>query len=370
MPIQRIAILGAGNGGMAAAADLTLRGFEARLFSRSQGTLHPILDRGGIEIVEEGKASFARPHRITSDIEEAVSGADLIMIVAPAVAHAYLGEKLTPYLRDGQIILLNPGHTGGSLHLANVLRQSGLKVKIPIGETVTLSYICRMTGAARVEIYRRTTHLRLAAFPGKFTSQVFRAIGGIYPNVAPGESVLETGLSNLNAIMHPAGMIGNAGWIEKTSGDFRFYSEGITPAIANVIAAVDRERLGIVERLGLAPRTFVEIFHQAGLTSDAALKSGSVHQATQESLPNRAIKSPPTLNHRYLNEDVGYGLVPMAELGRLVGVETPVIDALISLASTMNQTDYRKEGLTLKKMGLEKIQFKDLRSFLQRGFGD
>ena len=368
MAIHRVAVLGAGNGGCAAAADLTLRGYEVHHYSRSENTLKPILERGGIEIIEGGKSSFARPHLVTTNMAEAVAKADLLMIAAPSVAHEYLATNLAPHLSDSQIIFLNPGHTGGSLHLASALKRLGLKAKIRICETVTLTYICRLAGPARVEIYRRTTHLRCAAFPGRVTTELVEEICKIYPNVVQAENVMETGLSNINAIMHPAGMLGNAGWIENSGGNFYFYSEGITPAIARLIRAVDHERLNIVRQLGLKPLSFVEIFYQAGLTSGAARSSGSVYQAIKESVPNQAIKSPACLNHRYLNEDVGYGLVPMAEIGRLAKVETPMIDALITLASEVNQVNYRSDGLTLEKMGLAGVNLKDLKTLLYEGF--
>jgi opine dehydrogenase len=225
-----------------------------------------------------------------------------------------------------------------------------------------------MPRPARVEVYRRTTNLRCAAFPGKATSELVQELQAIFPNLVPADTVLDTGFANINAIMHPAGMIGNAGWIEKSRGDFYFYREGITPAIAAWIEEVDRERLQIVDRLGLKPLRFVDIFHQAGLTSEEARASGSIYRAISESEPNRTIKSPSTLDHRYLKEDVGYGLVPMAEIGRLTGVKTPVIDSLITLASAISRTDYRSLGLTLEKMGLTGIRAEDLPMVLREGF--
>jgi opine dehydrogenase len=368
MSIQKIAVLGAGNGGCAVAADLTLRGYEVRLFSRSESTLLPISKRGGIELVEDGAEKFAAPFLVSPNLPPVVNGADLIIIAAPAVAHEYLAQNLARHLAEGQRILLNPGHTGGSLHFANILSRAGLKANIDLCETVTLTYICRMPQSARVEIYRRTTRLRCAAFPAKDTAELVREIQEIFPNVIPAANVLETGFANINAIMHPAGMLGNAGWIEKTAGDFYYYREGITPAIAAWIEAVDRERLEIVQRLGLDPLRFVDIFHQAGLTSEAARTSGSIYRAINESEPNRTIKSPKTLEHRYLREDVGYGLVPMAEIGRLLAVNTPVIDALITLASVVSRTDYRKDGLTVEKMGLAGVTPEHLPGVLQNGF--
>ena len=48
-PIKTIAIIGAGNGGCAAAAHLTQRGFDIRLYGRSARTTEPLSAIGGIE---------------------------------------------------------------------------------------------------------------------------------------------------------------------------------------------------------------------------------------------------------------------------------------------------------------------------------
>jgi len=131
---------------------------------------------------------------------------------------------------------------------------------------------------------------------------------------------------------------------------------------------LDGERLEIVRALGLTPLRFVDIFHGAGLTTTGARDSGSSYQAIHESEPNFTIKSPPSLDHRYIKEDVGYGLVPMAEIGKLLGIETPVMDALITLASVALGIDFRVEGLTLEKMGLAGVAPADLQRILTDGF--
>ena len=368
MSIEKVAVLGAGNGGCATAADLSIRGFETRLYSRSEKTLAPLLRRGGIELVEHGQETFGRPHLITPSLDEAVAGADLVTIAVPAVAHGFMARALAPLLTGHQIVHLNPGQTGGSLHFVHELRQAGCRSPVRCCETVTLTSICRMAGPARVEVYRRTANLGCAAFPAESAPDILPEIATVFPNIVPAENVLETGLSNINAIMHPAGMVGNAGWIEQHGGELLFYRQALSPAVARIIEGVDRERLAIVRALGLRPRTFVEIFHAAGLTSDAALESGSVFQATQESEPNKTIAAPRTHDHRYVHEDVGYGLVPMAALAALLDISTPVIQALITLASEMNRTDYRRDGLTLAGMGLEGADAATLQEVLQAGF--
>src|SRR5262249_48545968 len=157
-----------------------------------------VAKRGGIEVVEDGIEQFATPFMVSAHLAPVVDGADLIIVAAPAVAHEYLAKNLAPYLADGQRILLNPGHTGGSLHFANILRSSHVKAQIKLGETVTLTYICRRPQTARVEIYRRTTSLRCAAFPEKNPGDLVGEIKEIFPSVIPAMNVLETGFANIN----------------------------------------------------------------------------------------------------------------------------------------------------------------------------
>ena len=58
----------------------------------------------------------------------------------------------------------------------------------------------------------------------------------------------------------------------------------------------------------------------------------------------------------------------MAEIGKLLDVRTPVMEALITLASTALGLYFRTEGLTLEKMGLAEIRPDDLQKILMNGF--
>jgi opine dehydrogenase len=137
--------------------------------------------------------------------------------------------------------------------------------------------------------------------------------------------------------------------------------------------SMDDERIAVLralnEKAGLNMRvmTFIEYFYEAGLTSEAALRSGDMYQALRESEPNKPIKAPDSLDHRYVNEDVGFGLVPLVEIGRWVGVDMPSTEALIHLGCVMRQRDYWTEGLTLEKMGLDRVPVKRLGEYLWEG---
>lgn len=364
---RSIAVIGAGNGGCTAAADLANRGYEVRLYSRSPERLRPIDEQGGIELTGVLGDTLARISVLTDDITEAVNGAELIMIVVPGPGHEFYARRLAPVLRDHQIIMLNPGQCGGALHFHQVLRKSGFTGNIRICETNSLTYGCRLIGPAKVSVYLSAERLLFAAFPGNLTSQLLSFIKPLYPALVPARDVLETGLLYLNGILHPPGMVLNAGWIEGTRGGFKYYYEGTTPSVARVIEAVDSERLEIMKAVGLRPTTFMDIFYGAGYTTDEAALTGSVYRAFQASEPNKARQAPSDLNHRYMHEDVGHGIVPMSEIAKIVGKSAPVMNAVISLASTIMGVDYYAQGLSLDKMGLAGLVNDDLCGYVMTG---
>ena len=137
--------------------------------------------------------------------------------------------------------------------------------------------------------------------------------------------------------------------------------------MARVIEEVDAERLSVSRAFGLNLPAFIDYFCEAGLTTEAARQAGSVYRAMRESEANRSIKAPAALAHRYVDEDVGYGLVPMSQLGGLRGVMTPAMDSLIALASIARQKDFAKEGLSTEGMGLSGLSAGEIVSRLQSG---
>jgi opine dehydrogenase len=371
--MEGVAVIGAGNGGCAAAADLVRRGYKVNLFSRSEGTLRPIHERGGVEYTGSLGEGFSPVENVTTDMRKAIEGTDVIVITTPTTAHGWCARLLAPLLRPEHIVLLNPGHTGGGLHFVHSLRESGFSGDVRTCETITLAYGCRMAGPAKVRVMAVMTNLRLAAFPSRHLHQVLPKIKELFPNVIPAGNVLDTGLLNLNAMEHPPGMLLNAGWIEFTKGNFRFYSEGITPAVARVIQRIDEERLAVVRtlnrraRLGMKEMSFIEYFHEAGFTSLRAVEANDMYMALQDSEPNKPVKAPDSLRHRYVDEDVGFGLVPIYYLGQMAGVTMPVTRLMIDLACVERGVDFWTEGLTLEKMGLQNVDVGTLAEYLEHG---
>jgi opine dehydrogenase len=365
--ISSVAVLGAGNGGCAAAADLGSRGYDVRLYNRSAARLEPIAHRGGLEKIGATGEDFVGLSTVTTNLVEAVSGADLVMLTVPVSSHPFFADQLVSLLEPDQVLFLNPGHMGGGLFMANEFHRLTGRTDVRICEVSTLSYACRMVGPGAVNIISMTTNLPFAAFPGRCQQELHELVYPLYAQLSQASSVLETGFLDINAVEHPAQIICNAGWLEHTRGDYLFYYEGTTPAVGRVIDAVDDERMSVARAAGVPTKPFTEIFCQLGYTNARAAAEGSAYAAMHESTPNRWLKGPPTLDHRYIHEDVGWGLVPWSELGRAYDTPTPTMDALITLGGALNGRDYRAEGLTLDRLGLANLDAADLDTYLREG---
>lgn len=365
--VRSVAVLGAGNGGCAAAADLALRGFEVRLYNRTNDRIRPILERGGLELAGAAGEGFAELPVVTDDLATALRGVDVVMVTAPLLALPAYAPGLAEMLPSHAVVFLNPGHVGGGLFLVNEIRRLTGRTDVRTAEVSTLSYACRMRGPATVAVLKVMDSLPFASFPGRHRDELLDFVRPLYPSVVPATDVLETAFMDINAVEHPPQIICNAGWVEHTRGDYLFYYEGTTPGVGNVIDRLDEERRAVADALGVRTRPFVEVFHAMGYTTARAAEIGTAFTALQESAPNRWIKGPSSLDHRYLNEDVGWGLVPWAELGRSVRVPTPLMDSLITLGGALTGRDYRSEGLTLERLGLAGLGSETLSAYLREG---
>jgi opine dehydrogenase len=345
-----VAVIGAGNVGCALAADLALRGTEVRLFNRSPGRLAAIRDAGGITVTGEIDG-FAAPSLVTGSLQEAVDGAGVVAVTVPTASLPAYAAALAQATGGEQLIWLNPGHSGGALYLAAELARAG-RGERTICQLTTASHASRLTGPATVRVFLRA-RASVAALPASHLEACHQRLDALLPGqFGRAQSVLEADLANLNAILHPPGMVCNAGWIEATAGKFGFYTEGSGPAVAHVMDAIDHERLALARRLGVRAVPFAELFHQLGFTTGKQPHGGGAYHAIQHSKLIHPIQSPPRLDHRYLHEDVGWGLVPWMHLAAATGSPAPTITALTHLAGVINSIDYQRQGLTLQRLGL------------------
>jgi opine dehydrogenase len=361
---ETYAVIGAGHGGKAMAAHLSLMGFQVKLFNRTFDHISIITQRGGIELESpDGELrGFGAIPCATSDMREALEGTHVVMVVVPSSAHADIAKAAAPYLKNGQIVVLHPGRTCGALEFANTLRANGCTADFTIAEAETFIYASRSDGPAEARIFRIKGAVPLAALPASRTSCVLEAIHPAYPQFIDGVNVLHTGLNNMGAIFHPALTLLNAGWIERTHGDYQFYIDGVTPSVARVLEVLDRERVTVASALGIRARTSLEWLEMA---YDA--KGQDLDEAIHNQQGYYGIKAPATLNHRYIFEDVPMSLVPIASLGMRYGVSVRGMESIIRLGSIIHRTDYWRRGRTVEKLGLAQWSVSELTRYVNEG---
>ncbi len=332
-------MLGAGAGGTAVAFDSASHGHEVRLFDFGQfpTNISAIADQGGIH-AEGALGGFAAVAYAGHDLGEALADADLVHVVGPAYSTEVFGRAAAGQLRSGQAVIVTPGSCGGALAFrqAAALADDG---SMMIGETSTLPYAVRLTEPGRVHVFLKLEGgILLAALPGNRTSELLGRIADVYPSIEPAGSVMQTTLQNANPVIHPAVTLTNAARIE-AGGGFLFYEEGVSNATGQLMAAVDQERIAIGTALGINVVSDPEMGIQQGY-----MLATDYGPAYRDAPGFRGIEAQSQLEHRYLDEDVGYGMVFMSALARQLGVATPTMDSIIHLASVLRDRDYAAEA--------------------------
>jgi opine dehydrogenase len=355
---MRVAVLGAGNGGIASAFDFAQHGHEVSLYAPPEfGANVVAVDKAG-GITASGDLDGFAPIRYAGyDAAEAMAGAELVVLVGPAYSTEPLAAVAGPHLTDGMAVLICPGSCAGAIAFK---RAAGIELddeRYIVGETSTLPYAVRVTDPGVVNVFLKlTTGVYLAGLPRVGTDRLYGLVTDVWPAVEKAESVIQTNLQNRNTLLHPAVTLLNAGLLERTGGDFLFYEEGVTESVGRLIEAVDKERLAIAGALR------VTILSEPALGVRQGYMLEENYSTGYSTAPGfLGIGAQSQLDHRYLTEDVGYSLIFLTDLAARFGVPTPVMDAVITIASIVLARDFRGEGMrTVSTLGLDGMSREEL----------
>ena len=354
---MKITVIGAGNGGQAIAGYCASHGYRVCLYDRSIEVLTPLISTKCIKLT--GAISLeGHLDVITQDICEAINYSNLILVVTTATAHREIAEKIVPYLTDDHTIVLNPGRTFGVLEFGNVLKQKRPLLKCHIAETQTLVFACRIKTPGVVNIIGVKDKVLLAGRNSEETCYVHHLIFPIFPCLIMADSLIETGLLNVGAIFHPSILIFNAATIER-SEVFYFYRQ-MTPQIASCIEQLDEERLAVSHAYGIDLMPVRDWISYAYPET----KGDTLCERLRNNPAYFDIKSPSSIFTRQLTEDIPTGLLPMSELGRVAGVETPLMDSFTHISSALLNVDFIKTGRTLSNLGLAGLNAQEIKNTL------
>jgi opine dehydrogenase len=333
---MKIAVLGGGHGAYAAAADLTEQGHEVRHWRRKSAELSPVVTL----LDSQGKRDV--PINVAPRIEDAVGEAELILIPGPATAQMDIARVMAPHVHDGQVVFLPPG-TFGSYAMAQVV-----KPKLLWAETGTLPWLARKRGPAEVAITIRAVRLPTGVYPIKEKDRAMAVIRKAFPSVEPCGNALSGALMNAGPIIHPPLILMNAGPLE-ASNNYDIHSEGTQPAVRAVTDRLDNERIALREALGFGAPHYPLKDHY---TSDRWMY-GDAHKKLVQSGDWR--EPVPLREHRYMTEDVVFGLAFLVSVARWAKVPAPVAEGLLAVASAILNKDLSRGERTLESLGLSAL---------------
>jgi opine dehydrogenase len=334
------------------AADLSLAGHDVVLCELPAfgGRLESVLDSRTIRMTGVGRTGEAAIAQVTLSVADAVAPCELINLVVPAFGQAGFFDELIPHLRDGQILVLWAGNYG-SLELRELLRARRPDLSASIVETNTLPYGTRLAGPGHVHLSLTAPQVLAATLPCDAPRRALLLLRELWPCVVAGRDVLSVALSNPNPVIHPPGALLNVGRIQYSGGQFNMYREGITEAVARVI----RDVYGEVESVAAALGTQVLEYEDRDFRTKVSIM-GVAFQAPFDTIGVIGdIAGPRSVQDRYITEDLPYGLVPVAELGDRLHVGTPLIDAIITMGSSVCGRDFWSEGRGLEALGLADV---------------
>ena len=353
-----IAILGGGNGAHTMAGDLALRGYRVRMYEDAAfiGRLSVLQQTLTIRckglINGSGKIEM-----LTADMAKAIDGVKFIAVVTPSTAHVAVAQKLKGLVKKDQVILIYPGGFG-ALEFKKVL---GEECPV-IVQTNNLPYDTRIDGPASIYCSGMSP-VSVAMFPADADRAILDEVMDISPFDKIYEDVLESDLSLVNPSVHSGPCLINIGAIEQQSlrGQFCMY-EHFTFGAAKIDWAIDAERKAVGAALGYHLTPLEDFCEPKG-----ELKWQDIYQKMHGAPELTPITGPDTIWNRYLTEDCPNGLVPWSELGRLCGVPTPTMDAVISIYSLVHERDWRGIGIKLDTLGLDGMTAEEIRSYLKTG---
>ena len=359
---MKITILGGGNGSHAAAGHMTDLGHDVTLWRRELASFQGSMADGTLKLTDWQGDRTLKLNRITSDLEAAIFGADVVILPLPCTSHVDLAPRLAPLWQEGQVAYLPPG-TFGSWILAKAKADAGNSADVSFCETGTLPYLARMQAPDHVRISVYATRLPTGVFPARNREQALARLQEIYP-VEPLVDVLDGALMNAGPIIHPPLIMMNAGPLEHFDA-WDIHNEGTQPSIRRVTDALDQERIALREALGYGAPHFPLADHYDDARPEWMYGNSSHDRLTDSGDWREHID---LISHRYMTEDSELGLAFLTSLGQRKHVAMPIANGFLAIASAITGTDPAGHSHAADNLGLTDLADPALQDILQNGF--
>jgi opine dehydrogenase len=356
---MRVSILGAGAIAYGLAAYLAQAGHDPMLWSPSGERTKALA--AGEALKATGAVEAAVPVRVAQNCAEAVAEADVVMIALPANGHRVVMDAAAPHLREGTPVIVSSHSSFGALYLSRRLAER--KVRLPIVVWGTTLLTGRQSGPTEIHVSSVRRKLDVATLPFAAMDQGFELCTALFGDrFVRRDGLLAIALSNLNPQNHLGIALFNLTRMEKAER----WSQGgnVTPAVGRFIEALDAERLAIAAQFGIAVRTVHEHFSLSFHVPMGTVSNMNLEMDRQ----GRGGFGPATLETRYILEDVPFGLLPTALLGRIAGKPALLHEAGIAVFSAACGRDFRRDNDILPTLGIEGMDRAHIETLCHDGF--
>jgi opine dehydrogenase len=365
---MRLAIVGAGPIGRASAALVAAAGHEVALWSPSGASLAGLVVRGDRAHIRYCGAATGRVEVGILRAPTELRAFDTVLVTLPGNAWPVVMSRMLDGLRSGQTVVVSGALSLSPLWLFEQARARGVTLDVvswgttlctarriakPSGDAA--ADVAHVAGVADVEINTIRSRFEMATIPASAaqrTHALCTALFGDHFNLV--DNILATLLSNVNPVAHAAEVLPNLSRIDLRE-DWPLF-KCLTPAAARIGEAIDAERRAIAAAFGLHVRSVHEHTH---LSYHVPLGSyGEMAAAVHATAGSPS--GPKNFEHRYLVEDVPYGLAFYEAMGEVAGVPTPHTSAAITLLGAACERDYRGENRILPVLGLAGVSADEL----------
>ncbi len=356
---MRTGIVGAGSIAFGTAALVEQQGHEVTLWSPSGERTRALAS--GEALVAEGAIQGTFHPAVATSAAELVAGAEALVIALPAYGHKTVLDAIAPHITSSQVVIFSSHASFGALYLSRLLAARGIVIPIVAWGTTAVSG--RQLSQTSVNVNTIRKQVDLATVPASASDvglSVCRSLFG--DRFRDRGSLLAIALSNLNPQNHMGIALGNMTRMER--GETWSQGQNVTPNVGRLLEDLDKERIAIATKLGLEVRDIFQHFHLS-----FHVPVNSISQMNQEMhAAGNGGSGPTTADSRYVTEDVPFGLVMTAKIGRLAGHPADLHEAGVRIFSSMYGRDFTAENDLLNALDLDAMSLDELKGLCRDGF--
>lgn len=343
--------------GAVCASDLTLLGHEVRytVFDEQRDQLPELRKAGGFTLDGDAqhliskKTGFAKLAQICDTTAEALKDAEAVLIEVDIHQLEEKFRAMIPEFARGAVVHVQSHGYWPSARLTPLLRKAG-RDDVLVTEAPAPTHVARINGTVVTPKGLRKG-IQIATIPASRSDEALSVLKPLFPDFSAASSVLQTGIVNLNLIVHPAMVLPNIGAMERAKLDgrkFGFYQEGVVPATGVLGDALDAERKLVCEAYGVGHTSMSKAIEQY-----YGFRSNSSYEALQNPVYRSLPPFQPDIWREWELVDLPYAIVPCVQLAEQAGVAVPLHRALAEILGVLLGVDPWRCGPSLADMDLE-----------------